>query len=94
MLKATLQLGALARRHGIALRQSYVRVARRAALMAGRYVHAKQFKQANRELRFLRTRLGRLIRDAEVPRTYPSVPADRTFSPRCSRRIPIFQDHA
>ena len=45
------------------LRQSYVRVAKRAALMAGRYAHAKQFKRAGRELRFLRTRLGRLIRD-------------------------------
>jgi IS5 family transposase len=31
--------------------------------MAGRYAHAKQFKRAGRELRFLRTRLGRLIRD-------------------------------
>lgn len=63
MLKAIEQLGVLAKRHGIALRQSYVRVAKRAALMAGRYVHARQFKRANRELRFLRTRLGRLIRD-------------------------------
>jgi IS5 family transposase len=63
MLKAIEQLGALAKRHGVALRQSYVRVAKRAALMAGRYTHAKQFKRANRELRFLRTRLGRLSRD-------------------------------
>jgi transposase, IS5 family len=63
MLKATLQLGLLAKRHGVGLRQSYRRVAKRAALMAGRYIHAKQFKRANRELRFLRTRLGRLIRD-------------------------------
>ena len=39
------------------------RVAKRAALMAGRYAHAKQFKRCNRELKFLRTRLGRLIRD-------------------------------
>ena len=31
--------------------------------MAGRYTHAKQFRRANRELRFLRTRLGRLTRD-------------------------------
>jgi len=31
--------------------------------MSGRYIHAKQFKRANRESRFLRTRLGRLIRD-------------------------------
>ena len=63
MLKAIEQLGALARRHGVMLRQSYARVAKRAALMAGRYIHAKQFKRANRELRFLRTRLGRLTRD-------------------------------
>jgi IS5 family transposase len=31
--------------------------------VAGRYADAKQFKRHNRELRFLRTRLGRLIRD-------------------------------
>lgn len=63
MLKAIEQLGKLSRAHGVALRQSYVRVAKRAACKAGRYAHAKQFKRANRELRFLRTRLGRLIRD-------------------------------
>jgi IS5 family transposase len=61
--KAIAMLAALARKHGVALRQSYLRVAKRAALMAGRYAHAKQFKRYNRELRFLRTRLGRLIRD-------------------------------
>ncbi len=32
-------------------------------MMAGRYAHAKQFKRMNRELKFLRTRLGRLTRD-------------------------------
>ena len=63
LLKAIEQLGKLARRHGVPLRQSYVRVAKRAALMAGRYAHAKQFKRCNGRLRFLRTRLGRLIRD-------------------------------
>jgi IS5 family transposase len=41
------------------LRQSYRRVAKRAAIMVGRY----QFKRARRELKFLRTRLGRVIRD-------------------------------
>ena len=61
--KAIVMLGRLARKHGVRLRQSYVRVAKRAALMAGRYAHAKQFKRHNRELRFLRTRLGRLSRD-------------------------------
>jgi IS5 family transposase len=32
-------------------------------MMAGRYVHAKQFNRHHREVRFLGTRLGRLIRD-------------------------------
>src|SRR6202163_1758880 len=56
-------LNRLARRHGVQLRQSYVRVAKQAARMAGRYAHAKQFNRHHREVRFLRTRLGRLIRD-------------------------------
>jgi IS5 family transposase len=63
MHKAIVMLARLARQHDVPLRQSYVRVAKRAALMAGRYAHAKQYKRHNRELRFLRTRLGRLIRD-------------------------------
>jgi IS5 family transposase len=53
----------LAKKHDVPLRQSYLRLAKRAAMMAGRYAHAKQFNRHNRELRFLRTRLGRLIRD-------------------------------
>ena len=32
-------------------------------MMAGRYAHAKQFNRHHRELRLLRTRLGRIIRD-------------------------------
>lgn len=53
----------LASKHGVKLRQSYVHVAKRAAMIAGRYAHAKQFNRHRRELRILRTRLGRLIRD-------------------------------
>jgi len=53
----------LAQREGVPLRQSYRRVAKRAAIMVGRYTHAHQFKRARRELKFLRTRLGRVIRD-------------------------------
>jgi IS5 family transposase len=63
MLTAIEKLGTQAKAEGLKLRQSYARLAKRAALMAGRYAHAKQFKRANRELKFLRTRLGRLIRD-------------------------------
>ena len=53
----------LAKRNNVPLRQSYRRVAKRAAIMVGRYTHAHQFKRARRELKFLRTRLGRVIRD-------------------------------
>jgi transposase, IS5 family len=56
-------LNRLARAHGVRLRQSYLRIAKRAAMMASRYAHAKQFKRHGRQLRGLRTRLGRLIRD-------------------------------
>ena len=56
-------LNRLANKHGVRLRQSYLRIAKRAAMMAGRYAHAKQFNRHRRELRILRTRLGRLIRD-------------------------------
>ena len=57
------QLGKLAREHHVPLRQSYRRVAKKAAMMVGRYAHAKQFKRMNRRIKFLRTRLGRVIRD-------------------------------
>jgi IS5 family transposase len=48
---------------GVVLRQSYVRVGKRALIAYQRYAHAKQFKRANRALRRLRTLLGRVIRD-------------------------------
>jgi transposase, IS5 family len=56
-------LNRLANKHGVKLRQSYRRVAKRAAMMAGRYAHAKQFNRHRRELRLLRVRLGRIVRD-------------------------------
>ena len=52
----------LASKHGVRLRQSYVRIAKRAAMTAGRYAHAKQFNRHRRQLRILRTRL--------VPRSF------------------------
>ena len=63
MHRALQKLVKLARRHRVELRQSYLRVAKRAAIMVGRYTHAHQFKRARRALKFLRTRLGRVIRD-------------------------------
>ncbi len=37
--------------------------ARRAGLMAGRYAHARQFRRMRREIRTLKTYLGRVFRD-------------------------------
>src|SRR5471032_3574408 len=58
-------LNRLASRHGVRLRQSYCRIAKAAAMMASRYAHAKQFRRHQSELRILRTRLGRIIRDVQ-----------------------------
>lgn len=63
MHRALTKLVKLARDEGVELRQSYLRVAKRAAIMVGRYSHAHQFKRARRALKFLRIRLGRVIRD-------------------------------
>ncbi len=93
MHKAIVMLARLARQHDVPLRQSYLRVAKRAALMAGRYAHAKQFKRHNRELRFLRTRLGRVIRDIrrkiegdEVLKEIFAVPLSRADQVRRQRQ--------
>jgi IS5 family transposase len=61
--KAIVKLGLAARQRGVRLRQTYVRVAKHAAIKASRYAHAKQFRRMRRQLRFLRARLGRLLRD-------------------------------
>jgi transposase, IS5 family len=61
--RAREKLVQLAHRHAVALRQSYARIGKLALIKHQRYGHAKQFKRANRELRRLRTQLGRVIRD-------------------------------
>jgi transposase, IS5 family len=53
----------LARRHGIRLRQSYLRVAKRAKREAAKLMHSGRPRQAERRVRQLRTWLGRLFRD-------------------------------
>jgi IS5 family transposase len=53
----------LARRHGVVLRQSYVRVAKWAKRDAARLMYSGRPRQAERQVRRLRTWLGRLARD-------------------------------
>ncbi len=50
-----------AKRHNVALRQSYERVGKIALIRHQRYAHAKQFKRANRSLKTLRTQITRQI---------------------------------
>jgi transposase, IS5 family len=53
----------LARRQGVRLRQSYLRVAKRARREAAKLIHSGRPRQAERHVRQLRTWLGRLFRD-------------------------------
>ncbi|OMO15541.1 transposase, partial [Xanthomonas oryzae pv. oryzae] len=50
----------LAKRHGIVLRQTYVRQGPGLSRKAGRYAHARQFKRMRKVLRRQRTILGRV----------------------------------
>ena len=56
-------LARLARRHGIRLRQSCLRVARKARRETAKLIHSGRRRQAERQVRQLRTWLGRLFRD-------------------------------
>lgn len=55
----------LAKKQGIVLRQSYQRKGPQAVLKAGRYAHARQMKRMAKEVKRLKTYLGRVIRDIE-----------------------------
>jgi IS5 family transposase len=63
LYKAIVKLVKAAKARDIPLRQSYLRVGKAAAVKASRYAHAKQYKRMQRQLRKLRTYVGRLIRD-------------------------------
>ena len=63
--RALIALVQLAKAHQLPLRQTYVRVAKHALMMSGRYRHAKQLKRAKRQEKFIQIRLGRVIRDVQ-----------------------------
>ena len=68
----------LARRHGVVLRQSYVRVAKWAKRDAARLMYSGRPRQAERQVRRLRTWLGRLARDI-TRKTTGDVGAEAAF---------------
>lgn len=61
--KARRALVNAAKRAGINLRQTYVRLGKHALARQGRYAHARQMKRARRETKRLRLYLGRVMRD-------------------------------
>lgn len=63
LLRGIEWLNRLAKQHGITLRQSFLRVGRRARREVSRLIHGRGHKQAMRWVRKLRTWLGRLDRD-------------------------------
>jgi len=52
-----------AKHRGLKLRQTYVRVGKRACIMQARYAHAAQMKRAKRQFKKVRSYLGRVMRD-------------------------------
>ena len=65
ILRAIEWLNRAARRHGLKLRQSFLRLATRARREASRLMHTRGHKQGLRWVRKMRTWLGRLIRDIQ-----------------------------
>jgi IS5 family transposase len=63
LMRGIERLNALAKQHGVVLRQSFLRVGRQAKRDVSRLIHGRGHKQAMRWVRKLRTWLGRLDRD-------------------------------
>jgi transposase, IS5 family len=63
--KARRALVRVAKQVGLSLRQSYVRLGKKAMWKQSRYASAKQMQRARKETRKLRTYLGRVLRNVE-----------------------------
>lgn len=82
--RAITKLAKAAKDRGIKLRQTYVRVAKKAAVRVSRYAHARQFKRMRRQLKKMRTWLGRVIRDIRRKTVHPDPKLDALLQ-RCER---------
>ena len=61
--KARVLLVKAAKQRGIPLRQSYLRLGKRALIMSGRYAHARQMRRARAEQKKVKNYLGRVYRN-------------------------------
>jgi IS5 family transposase len=87
-LKSLLRLNRVAQQSGVELRQSYTRTAKRMAAQIGRYAHAKQYRRMHRELKKLKGRLGRVVRDLErKTASWDAVPETMTRELALAQRL-------
>lgn len=63
--KARVRIIKLCQKHNVPLRQNYNQVCKKLIRKLGGYLHAKQMKRARKEIKSLKTILGRVIRDAD-----------------------------
>ena len=63
--RSRVRLVKLCRQHGVVLRQSYARKGPEALLRVNRYAHARQQRRMRRQVKRLKTYLGRVVRDIE-----------------------------
>jgi IS5 family transposase len=87
-VKALRALARQAKRHGLVLRQTHTRLAKRAAAKVARYAHARQMRRMRRELKRLKTYLGRVYRD--VARKV-AASADVTLGERFARLLGLVE---
>lgn len=89
-LKGLRTLVRQAKRAGLPLRQSYLRLVKAALVQHGRYAKAKQFKRARRIQRRLKGVSGRVYRDVQrkLAATPKLTPGFREFFGRLERFLP------
>lgn len=63
--KSRVRIVKLCKKHNIVLRQNYNQVCKKLTRRLGGYLHAKQMKRARREIKSLKTILGRVVRDVQ-----------------------------
>ncbi len=94
----------MSKEHGVMLRQSYKFKSKHSLFKSGSYSHARQMRRFKRELRRLRTYLGRVVRDIErkvsgdkrlqVAFSESLVLARRIMSQRRQDRDKVYSIHA
>ncbi len=65
---------------GIELRQSYTRKSKQSLVMQSRYAHARQMKRSRKEVKKLKTYLGRVARDIER-KVFGNTELEKQFAP-------------